>query len=846
MDYKSRYGGSKYKSTYSSNRYGSTTTPRKTEDITDIEDLKEYAKSKGLDVKEKKPPLFTRVMDLMSRSLYASAGAAKALVKGEDVAKEALKGFSGKEKETYSDVLGEMGVKNKIIKGGAGFVLDVLLDPATYVGGTIFKAGGKVLGGAGKIAMKGIGKIAPETAQGLNLAKQGLKDAVGSAFKFGYGTTAGLADDVIRAANRIGIAKEDIVAGNIKRFKGFAKEELQEAGDLMIENRRLELASRGGEEVTFKSSKNENVNKLLTLFEKKATELSELAGISKDKAYRYYIPFLRKDASGIAESTKILQSTPKNWLKEFKDKIPDEKLLNKPVEAYSRREFEIVRSVIGEEAMANFIKAYGKQFKNAEEAIANGFTPIYKQGKLQFFPVETAAGKVVHSVKKASPIGYLKDADAKFINTQLFPDSKTLDALAKASGYDKLTRWFKTAVTAYFPAFHIRNIISGNIQNYSVLGAEALYPVNHVNGLGFLRGTDKVVKFKKWTGTGAEMKKLLEENFRGSSRYLSDLGNYIEESLDGGFKLKSAIAKLDPRQVGNFIEMWQKSTAVSAALRKGHTIEEALKLAEKAGFDYNKITQFERKVMKRLIPFYTFARKNAELQINTLVNNPARILNQAKFADGLSNIFGESVTEEDLKGLPSWVLDGLGFKIKDGKYVSQLGFPLEEFMGRVDKPMQTTLSSLNPLVKYPLERKLGYDFFREKKIIDINSVAPATAELLLKAKENGQMPEWLDRTINLNSYEGYDGKTKYTMSPKVSHFLRNIPTARLQNTLEKIFDNDMDKVDKWMAFLSGGKIYDINLEQQMFFDEKDLRRDIQDQLLNMGIGKEQNLFYIYK
>ena len=102
-------------------------------------------------VKKKKPSLFRRTIDLISRPLYASAGTAKALVKGENPFKEAWKGFKGEEKETYSDVLAEMGVKNKFIKGGLGFVLDVALDPTTYFGGTAVKYG-----------LKGVGKYASQ------------------------------------------------------------------------------------------------------------------------------------------------------------------------------------------------------------------------------------------------------------------------------------------------------------------------------------------------------------------------------------------------------------------------------------------------------------------------------------------------------------------------------------------------------------------------------------------------------------------------------------------------------------------------------------------------------------
>ena len=94
-----------------------------------------------------KSGMFSRAIDLLMRPNYASAGVAKALVKGENVWDEFWKGIKGQEKETYSDVLGELGWNpttktGKIARGVAGFIGDVALDPTTYLGfGALTKVG---------------------------------------------------------------------------------------------------------------------------------------------------------------------------------------------------------------------------------------------------------------------------------------------------------------------------------------------------------------------------------------------------------------------------------------------------------------------------------------------------------------------------------------------------------------------------------------------------------------------------------------------------------------------------------------------------------------------------------
>jgi len=125
---------------------------------------------------------FSRAIDFLMRPNYASAGAAKALVKGENVWDEFWKGMKGEDKETYSDVLDELGWKpttktGKIARGVVGFVADVALDPTTYLGiGAVNKLGraakaGQVLSKSGKV-IKGVDWAA-------EIAKVGKKKKIG-------------------------------------------------------------------------------------------------------------------------------------------------------------------------------------------------------------------------------------------------------------------------------------------------------------------------------------------------------------------------------------------------------------------------------------------------------------------------------------------------------------------------------------------------------------------------------------------------------------------------------------------------------------------------------------------
>ena len=78
-------------------------------------------------------PWYGKAISLISRPMYASAGFAKGLVKGRNPFTGAWKGLTGVKETTFSDVLGDMGVKRGLGREVAGFGADVLLDPTTYL-----------------------------------------------------------------------------------------------------------------------------------------------------------------------------------------------------------------------------------------------------------------------------------------------------------------------------------------------------------------------------------------------------------------------------------------------------------------------------------------------------------------------------------------------------------------------------------------------------------------------------------------------------------------------------------------------------------------------------------------
>jgi hypothetical protein len=132
-----------------------------------------------------------KALDLLSRVNYAQAGATSELLKGHGAGKAvqaAGRGFTGKERKTFGTVLREQGVKGPLASI-AGFGLDVLADPTTYVsfGATSVArhAAASAARDAAKVAQKAALRSAlaqgMEGAEAKTYARERARQAAGAA-----------------------------------------------------------------------------------------------------------------------------------------------------------------------------------------------------------------------------------------------------------------------------------------------------------------------------------------------------------------------------------------------------------------------------------------------------------------------------------------------------------------------------------------------------------------------------------------------------------------------------------------------------------------------------------------
>lgn len=736
-------------------------------------------------------------------------------------------------KKTYGDIVEKYGVTNKVAKFGLGLAGDILLDPSTYVGGSIVKGGVKATSKVSSFGLKTLGKFAPETEKGLRMAGKGIKDAAGNAFVYGYGTTKGLTNKVLETDSVVNKATQGIVESNVRRIsKSLSKTEQDELRQILLEAKRVEFkigkgtdeGIEAGMKIVQKASP--NVKKVIEAQIPRSKKFAKIADV--DEAYNVYYPGISKEKienfDKVATGLKVGQQ---GYKKQFKDLLKDEDIISNPAEAFARREVEVVSDKIIGDQLRSMVKQFGRgldEFVTKDEALRAGYSLVREKGKF---------GK---------ELGYMLDADKKFIDGAFSKEFSTIDKLAKATGYDAVTSLFKRSVTGLFPSFHVRNYVSGMIQNYETLGTKALSPTNvawgHRISSHLARQKvfkDEIINIGGKTVPLKTLVKPFEKRFGTSSQYIKDIADAT--STRALTKTKSlnplssqAVHFRAARAVGNFIETQQKATAYIAAIRSGKSVDEALELATRAGFDYRALTQFESKVLRRLIPFYSFTRKNIELQLRTLGENPERIGNIINLLENAGN-----VSEEEREGLPDYAQENFAIKTGTSKnglpeIASGLGTPIEQITNLFGKnPVQKIAATLNPVFKVPLERAFGKDFFRDRDLKDV-----------VQAGEYSNMPQPIKDFLQVKEYTETkkDGtkKTVYNANPYRLQLLRSLPTTRGASYAAAIFD-DKTETSKALYALTGIKPKEIDIETVEYFRNRDRQRELEDLLIQSGILK---------
>jgi hypothetical protein len=333
--------------------------------------------------------------------------------------------------------------------------------------------------------------------------------------------------------------------------------------------------------------------------------------------------------------------------------------------------------------------------------------------------------------------------------------------------YDRVLSMWKTGVTIYRPAHHIRNIVGdvylgwmdgvNSVRPYmlaarvqrSMKGAyDTLENVDQlvqlgIMGKGFKTPLPGEVIFKNKSGVEftaeqigavAHQKGLLEHASTlediidmGEMSKFKPLGGRVQKTARGVSELQNHNARL-----AHFIDKIMKSRGSDLQ----DIFEQAARRARKwhpSGLD---LTEFEKKVMRRIIPFYSWIRKSTPLLLEGLIMNPSKALIPSKIYGAIQEANGiETPGRADPfpvdQMFPAWIraegvgpiststgfLGGVTDQMPPGYAMGGMGLnPLSQLVSQIETPGKTITSSLTPALRIPIELMTGRKLFTGEPI----------------------------------------------------------------------------------------------------------------------------------
>lgn len=167
-------------------------------------------------------------------------------------------------------------------------------------------------------------------------------------------------------------------------------------------------------------------------------------------------------------------------------------------------------------------------------------------------------------------------------------------------------------------------------------------------------------------------------------------------------------------------------------LKKGYTAEAAAKEANRVHYDFSNLSDFERSVMRRVFPYYSWSRANLPGQLSKIARQPGGMTGQA--------LQGLAEAKQNEGFVPNDIAEGVGLKVgepKEGvdRFISNLGLPFEDLKdytagrgitGSIARTLEKLAGQSNPLLKGPAELATGKQFHSGRNLSDLYSATGNT------------------------------------------------------------------------------------------------------------------------
>jgi hypothetical protein len=415
--------------------------------------------------------------------------------------------------------------------------------------------------------------------------------------------------------------------------------------------------------------------------------------------------------------------------------------------------------------------------------------------------------------------------------------------------YDGAQNWWKMWSLGIRPAYHAKNTI-GNLWN-SYLGGLTT-PKPYGDAAAFQVKVAKNNLSGKIAGYPTEelYDAMMTRGVFGQGQYGGDISRTLESQIAGGNRNPFTLSTSNPILQGGFklgqtIEDNARIALFIDQLNKGASFDKAGNHVRKYLFDYGDVNPFEKDVLKRAMPFYTWSRKNIPLQLEALATQPDKI-NKINLA--INNIQqANQVQQPDLSQVPDYIREQapvyVGSNAEAGtvsaipltnliptfdiaaitKFLNTETAPQGIQKGKLGTALSTVMGGISPLIKAPLEYLANYDFFRKKTIQEFEGQTTDFLGVpmpvhLAKLASNIIVLNELDRA-NPGSIFGSRIVDPVTKEVTTLNSFLGLGTPREART-------DLPEEQRLTQYLTGIRIFDIDMGQTEYRQVEQMKKDI--------------------
>lgn len=656
----------------------------------------------------------------------------KKLQLGKDL-EAAWKGLSGQERVTANELWENVGVKGVPF---LGFITELGTDPMLAAGGAGYKAITKTIGKGIELTGKGI-KAIPGVTKGLEVAAEKIQP-VTSALKEMFITKTGIGKlgDLIEQhlskreylkgkEMKFGIKTRNVIQ-NISKKTGQSVDDVEKQIVNLIEQPQITPSGVPQESIALANVLKSHLTNMLTKEMKAGVPISSLS--ENVRGIQYFPRITTKEATEYLKQARIGNSRVWNTklanalrrktgdftLQEFNDfvasqglkslggKSVEEFFMQNPAYAITTRGIRSAKAVTS----AEFLNDVGKQFglQQAPEfwqELPDTITKLNPSLKgLKFDP------EIMSEVTRV---------------TKSYIDPQELGVFRK--GFDAIQNLWKRWTLAPFPKYHLRNMV-GNMWNNYLAGidvnnyriAEALQGYRKFKGKGNVLEKNYLMDLKRFGLTSQQADDVIlnaeKTGVLGQGWYGADIETTIERAMKRTPKYPSIQWGMN---VGTTIENNARLAHYLDRLNKGDDTLTAAKSVKKYLFDYQDLTQFERQIMKRAMPFYTWTRKNIPLQLQNIWEQPQ------KYAT-LSPLLRNRDPQDLLRLKYSQPSLYEKFPVELQREIDTVTYvPLEGIISAADltkmvRPQELLIEMLSPYLKAGIELSINKSFFFEDEI----------------------------------------------------------------------------------------------------------------------------------